>query len=77
MLLHQHHKLPPVYESLPGNTSGAQQKTMEEHFLQLLAEMENTFNNDGDEMSDLFWSKMYAFAYSIIDVWEAGACPRF
>jgi hypothetical protein len=77
ILLHHHHLLPPVYEERFGCINTDTQNTMEKAFGELLSEMENTFNNDGDEMSNLFWSKMYSFANCLIDVWESGACPRF
>jgi hypothetical protein len=76
-LLHHHHKLPPVYEATRDDPNNPPQKAMEQAFRDLLHEMESTFNEDGDEMSIPFWEKMYAFAYSIMDVWEAGYCPEF
>lgn len=77
ILLHHHHKLPPVYEIMQSDTICDAQMKMEKAFANLLAEMEHTFNNEGDEMSNAFWSKMYSFANSLIDVWESGACPQF
>jgi len=77
MLLHHHHLLPDVYDVKQGDIDNAPQQAMEKAFTDLLQEMENTFINDGDEMSDTFWKKMYAFANSLINVWEAGACPQF
>jgi hypothetical protein len=77
ILLHHHHLLPPVYDQRPGTGDESAQQDMAKAFSHLLHEMERTFNDEGDEMSATFWSKMYAFANSIIDVWESGACPRF
>jgi len=76
-LLHHHHKIPPVYEIQNNGSNNTEQKVMEKAFADLLAEMERTFNSEGDEMSIPFWTKMYDFAYSIIGVWESGACPQF
>ena len=76
-LLHHHHKLPPVYEVTHNGQSSASQLAMKAAFAEVLKELESTFSAEGDEMSIDFWTKMYAFAYSIIDVWESGACPQF
>ena len=76
MLLHSHHKLPPVYPEHGEGNSEAQGK-MQSAFIDFLKEMESGFNSDGENMPDSFWKKMFGLGHAITGVWESGRCPDF
>lgn len=77
ILLHSYHKLPPVYLEKEGEKNSVAQRHLEIVFLSLLEEMQNSFSNNGTEMTANFWNKMTAFGNAITAVWESGACPHF
>ena len=77
LLIHSHHKLPPVYMEIPGKNNIAAELALHEAFTDFLKEMENGFNSDGLVMEISFWKKMYALSASITELWEAGICPSF
>jgi hypothetical protein len=77
ILLHAHHKLPLVYTENPEAKDLTAQQNMEKVFLDFLAEMQNNFNSEGEEMQNPFWHKMVALGNAIVAVWESGRCPDF
>jgi len=77
ILLHAHHKLPPVYDEIKGANDFTAQRDLEKMFSHLLTEMEINFNSEGADMSVAFWNNMYALGGAITAVWESGMCPDF
>ncbi len=77
LLLHSHHKLPPVYEVNNIDENFAAQENMEMAFANFLEEMESDFNSHGETMPPSFWTKMFALGNAIALVWESGRCPHF
>jgi Ferritin-like len=76
MLLHAHHKLPPVYQ-VQGEGTREAQRELQTTFADFIREMETGFNSDGENMHDSFWKKMFGLAPAITGVWESGGCPDF
>jgi len=78
ILLHTHHKLPPVYKQEEITEQGliANQK-MINTYLYFWKGMEDSFNMEGTEVPLTFWKDMSALGNSITEVWQAGMCPDF
>jgi Ferritin-like len=77
ILLHSHHKIPPVYsEDMTGDCEAAHHEMMDA-YLKFWNEMEICFNTERNEMSAAFWSSMYGLGHSIAKAWQSGMCPRF
>lgn len=77
LLLHHHHLLPEVYDGATTHLDSEGQQSMRSHFRALLDEMQTTFASNELEVSNAFWTKMYAFASTLMELWEAGQCPHF
>ena len=77
ILLHAHHRLPPVYDEELAEGARAANDQMKKDFLDFFALMEDAFNNDEEDMPKVFWKKMYGLGNSIAAVWQSGMCPDF
>jgi hypothetical protein len=77
ILLHTHHKIPPLYkEEITENSAMAHQEMMDA-YLNFWNEMEICFNTERNEMSAHFWGSMFALGNSIANAWRCGMCPNF
>ncbi|HYM95104.1 MAG TPA: ferritin-like protein [Chitinophagaceae bacterium] len=77
MLLHSHNQLPSVYTETNGEKNMTVQQNLKKIFSDFLAEMQDNFNNDLEEMPDPFWKNMFALGDALTAVWESGLCPDF
>jgi hypothetical protein len=77
ILLHSHHKLPPVFAETDSNKNTLAQENMKKQFLDFLILMQKDFNTSGDQMSDKFWREMFELGNAVTAVWESGCCPNF
>lgn len=75
ILLHHHNKLPEVYPATNEDKSSVQQQRLRANYKNFLAELNASFNSEGEEMNPDFWKKMFALTDAITDVWETGSCP--
>ncbi|MFI5187157.1 MAG: ferritin-like protein [Chitinophagales bacterium] len=75
ILLHSHHKLPPVYKEEINKKAETANSNMKNAFLNFWNTMEINFNQEGDEMPETFWKEMFALGNSLADVWLSGMCP--
>jgi hypothetical protein len=77
ILLHSHHKLPPVYPENNTDKNAEIQQNMKRLFAEFLLDTQANFNSEGDDMPGPFWNKMFNLGVAIAAVWEAGLCPEF
>jgi Ferritin-like len=77
ILLHAHHKLPLVYNTINEDKNLAVQENMKRLFSDFLLEIQIHFNSEGQELPDAFWINMFALGDAIAGVWESGMCPDF
>lgn len=77
ILLHSHHKLPPVYKEGIADEAKIANRDMIQAYLNLWNIMEVNFNKEGNEMPAMFWNEMFALGNSIARVWQCGMCPDF
>jgi hypothetical protein len=77
ILLHSHHKIPPLYSEEMTENSATAHREMIDAYLNFWNEMEICFNTERNEMSAHFWSSMYALGNSIAKAWQLGMCPDF
>jgi hypothetical protein len=77
ILLHSHHKLPPVYEENITSEAEEANLKMKQVFINFWNLMESNFSTEGYEMEESFWHEMRVLGISIATVWEAGMCPDF
>jgi len=77
ILLHSHHKLPPVYEEYKNESAEAANNEMRKAFKDFWKTLEVSFNTPGEDMEKTFWSQMAPLGTSLAHVWESGMCPDF
>jgi hypothetical protein len=74
LLLHSHHKLPPVYKEEKTEKAEAANVNMIKNYLNFWNVMEASFNKEGNEMPIAFWNEMAVLGNSIAEVWQSGMC---
>ncbi|CAN5649163.1 ferritin-like protein [soil metagenome] len=77
MLLYHHKHLPEVYGEMEGADASQEQLQLNIVYHSFLLEMNKSFNDEGEGMTNEFWNNMFALSNSIMAVWEKGARPMF